>query len=72
MPHGQLGDRARHESGRDRRQACHRDHAAPMRRDIVRVLDDRLDLEQHPLEGRDQFAAGLGERDVPVVPIEQA
>ena len=68
---GQFLDRARQQPGGHRWQRGDRDETAPMREQLFGARGDRFDVDEDALERHEQIAAGLGERDVPLVAIEQ-
>ena len=67
----QLLDGLRHQRGGHRRQRRHGHQAAPMFPQLLRAGGNRLDVDQNALEGHQQLAAGLRQRHVPLVAIEQ-
>src|SRR5262245_5902673 len=69
---GELLHGARQQAGGYRRQRADGHDAAAMFDEVTGVRDDRLEIEDDPLERRDQVASGLRQGDAALVAIEEA
>jgi hypothetical protein len=66
-----LADGIGQESGGERRQRRDPDHAAPLRRHLAQVEQNRIEVLQGSLEGRQQFPADPGKIDRSRRAVEQ-